>query len=83
MTRNEQLINTIRDLLGDADITWQELLQKIHTSHSDIKHVYGIRDHQADILSLSIKCNDRTLITCNFVREPIEPPQSWTLPVEL
>lgn len=83
MTRNEQIINNIRDLLGDASVTWQELLQKLHNSHGDIKCVYGIRTLDTDIISLSVKCNDRTLITCNFTREAMDSPSSWTIPISM
>lgn len=83
MTRNEQIVDNIRLVLGDASVTWVGLLKQLHNSHPDIKHVYGIRDLTCDILSLSVKCNDRTIITCNFTRETIEPPSSWSIPISM
>jgi hypothetical protein len=83
MTRNEKIVDSIRLLLGDAGITWQQLLVNLHNSHPDVKHVYGIKDQGMGITSISVKCNDRTLITCNFTRETIEPPSSWSIPISM
>ena len=78
MTRNEKIVVNIRLSLGNASVTWQQLLVNLHNSHHDIKHVYGIKDQGMGIMSISVKCNDRTLITCNFAREPVPAvPECW------
>lgn len=83
MTRNEILIDNVKIAMGDSSITFHGLLQSIHNSHTDVKHVYGIRDLSNDLKSIAVKCHDRTLITFNFVRETIEPPVSWSTPIQL
>lgn len=83
MTRNEQLIENVKLAMSDSSITFKGLLQSIHNSHDDVKHVYGVCGLDRDIKSIALKCHDRTLITFNFTREVIEPPMSWSMPIEL
>lgn len=83
MTRNEELIELVQNSMGDSQTTWQELLKMIQLGHRDVKHVYGIRDLDKDIKSISVKCHDRTIITFNFERQSIEPPSSWSIPISM
>ena len=86
MTRNEQLIQNVAIAMGNASLTWPDLLRDIQNSHRDVKHVYGVAGLcDRDIKSISIKCIDRTLITMDFERQEIPPSlvEGWSWTVEV
>lgn len=86
MTRNEKLIQNVVSAMGNASLTWPDLLRDIQNSHRDIKHVYGVAGmYDRDIKSISVKCHDRTLITLEFDRQEIPPSlaEDWSWTVEV